>query len=231
MYPTRPKSFGMIIYWMGISLQEVPDQRHILDPNPNQSSYHPPKSPSSQPDGTTAPNPQINTLNPPPRKSLPSKFQKPQNGIYFRGSQSFSTWCTRLQHIGDELYEQNFQNHWQGVSITGASKLSNPSDNVSALIMLCRIAIASYSECPKSGGICIIEFGLGLLMIDLMRLLMVVLHYSAPLAHKLISTYLQKPNGKPMTGEEEHYIPLNWQLICITDCSTACSSLLTEIWN
>jgi len=75
--------------------------------------------------------------------------------------------------------------------------------------MLCRIAIESYSESPESGGICIFEFALDLFMIDLMPLLMVVLHYSAPLAHRLISTYLPKPNGKPMTGKGKIYIPLH----------------------
>jgi hypothetical protein len=75
--------------------------------------------------------------------------------------------------------------------------------------MLCRITIESYSESPESDGICIIKFVLDFFMIDLMPLLMVVLDYSAPLAHRLISTYIWKPNGKLIIGSEEHYVPLH----------------------
>jgi hypothetical protein len=73
---------------------------------------------------------------------------------------------------------------------------------------MCRIAIGSFFACPKSGGICIIEFEPELFTIGLMLLLMVVLHYSAPHAHRWISTYLWKRKGNQMTGKEDNYILL-----------------------
>ena len=69
---------------------------------------------------------------------------------------------------------------------------------------MCRIAIGSFSVCPESGGICIIECELEWFTIGLMLLLMVVLHYSAPPARRWISTYLWKRNGNPMTGKEDN---------------------------
>jgi hypothetical protein len=45
-------------------------------------------------------------------------------------------------------------------------------------------------------------------MIGLILLLMAVLHYSAPLARKWISTYLRKRNGSPKTGMEDNYVLL-----------------------
>ena len=107
-----------------------------------------------------------------------------------------------MQNSGYELYEQDPTNNQRGVSIPSAGKLSDRLDEVSLLTMQYRTAIGSYSEFLDSGGIFIIELELESFMIGQRFQLMVVWHCFALHAHRWISIYLLRLNGKPKTGKK-----------------------------
>jgi hypothetical protein len=107
-----------------------------------------------------------------------------------------------MQNSGYELYEQDPTNNQRGVSIPSAGKSSDRLDEVSLLTMQYRTAIGSYSEFLDSGGIFIIELELESFMIGQRFRLMVVWHCFALHAHRWISIYLLRLNGKPKTGKK-----------------------------